>query len=321
MSKAKVGMVVLSDTGLRKDLNTVIWNDLVNLQKIIEFDGKLQCRIYFRDEVDKALNADILFILYGGLISFGGVQAKNAASVISLANRFNGPVIFFGNDVLSRYDNRQRDGFVRFERPVYFANPSGGATLNVEAKGLEVAGMFELNEAFMIGKKLAQMPNVDAKPKYDVVYGTRYRPPLMKRLNYLSKHCKMLTFGNINKKIKNTEKLKVKMTFNNAEMRVINSLGKYSLMLHEVHKDYFTNRIFEQLASNSIVLFDRDWSTYKMFWKDDNVFDGSMKDCLRLIKQPYSKERVQRQHEMLRAFDFDSYIEKECRSVESVLEA
>ena len=319
MNKASVGMVVLSDTGLRKELNTVIWNDLVSLKKIIEFNNSLECHIYFREEIENALNDDILFVLFGGLINFGGMQTTNTVNVITLANKFDGPVVFFGNDVLGKYDNRERENFVRFERPIYFANPSGGKTLDVETKGLDVAGTFELNEAFMIGKELAKKDDVSTFPRYDLVYGTRARPSLMKRLNYLADHCNMLTFGNLNKKMKNSVKFNVKMIFNNDEMRVINSFGKYSIMLHEKHKNYFTNRIFEQLASNSIVLFDCSWETYKMFWTDDNVFDGSMDDCLRLINEPYSDDRVQRQHKMFRSFDFDSYIEQECKNVEKLL--
>lgn len=312
-------MIVLSDTGLRKDINTVIWNDLINLKKIIEFKGTLRCNIYFRDEVEKSLDSDILLVLFGGLINFGGAQSENAAKVIRTANKFKGPVIFFGNDVLGRFDNRERDGFVRFERPVYFANPSGGKTLNVETKGLDIAGSFELNEAFMIGKELSSEPAIKTTPSYDLVYGTRVRPSLMKRLNYIADNCNMLTFGNINKKIHDSAvKLNIKMILNNSEMRVINSFGKYSVMLHEKHKDYFTNRIFEQLASNSIVLFDKSWSTYRMFWNSDNTFN-SMEELLSLIKEPYSKKKVEAQHKVFRSFNFDKYIISECESVEKLI--
>lgn len=319
LSKIKVGMVVLSDTGLFREKNSVVLNDLISLKKIIESNQSMECSIFFRDEIEAALRFDALFIFFGGLINFGGKQTENAAAVINLANKFNGPVIFFGNDVLGKYDNRERDNFVRFERPVYFANPSGGSTLGIETKDLDVAGVIELNQSFMIGKGLAQQENIPTKPRYDVVYGTRARPALLKRLQYLADHSKMLTFGNINKKIKNTVKLNSKMIFSNSEMRVINSFGKCTLMLYETHKEYFTSRVFEQLASNSLCLFDKNWKVYQMFWNEGNTFDGSMDDCLRLIHAPYSEEKVRQQHKALRSFDFDSYIDQECKNVESIL--
>src|SRR5699024_11393560 len=69
-------------------------------------------------------------------------------------------------------------------------------------------------------------------------------------------------------------------------------------------------RSFEQLFSNSIVLFDKQWKTYECFWRDFNTFDGSVEDLSRMLDVEYDASLVAEQHEFARSFDYDAYIER-----------
>src|SRR5699024_4596482 len=121
---------------------------------------------------------------------------------------------------------------------------------------VDVSGELEINQSFVIGKRLSKMSDVVTKPQYDVVYGGRNRPAMRRRLCEISKKHSLIAYSNIIEALKetNAKLLRSGYNFSNAELRVVNSLGKYSLMLKENKKNYFTSRVFEQLFSNSIVL-------------------------------------------------------------------
>ena len=185
---------------------------------------------------------------------------------------------------------------------------------------MNVSDEIEINQSFVIGKNLSKLQDVSMFPQFDVVYGGRDRPAMIKRLKEISNHHTMMIYSGIAKSMNDTHTkiFKSKVNFNNAQLRVINSFGRYSLMLYEKKKNYFTSRVFEQLFSNSIVLFDKRFKELSCFWNDDNTF-SSLEELQELINQKWTVDRVQEQHAMARNFDYDAQIEKEASELKRLL--
>lgn len=318
----KTAMIVLSDSGQPKNKPSVSLNDMraiLQIYKVANFD----CQILYREDIESlySLNDfDNLFVFYGGLINYGGQQSKYALKTIELINNFDRSVVIFANDVLDPVNNKIRDGFKRIERPVIYASPNGAGGAEKGAIDLNVSDEIEINQSFAIGKALSELQDVSIYPQVDVVYGGRDRPAMKKRLREISHSYSMLVYSNITNSMKDTRAkiFKSKVKFNNAQLRVINSFGRYSLMLYEKNKNYFTSRVFEQLFSNSIVLFDKQFKELSCFWTDDNTF-SSLEELQELINQKWTVDRVKAQHEMARSFDFDGYIRKEADELQKII--
>lgn len=319
----RVAMLVLSDAGQTKMKRSVALNDMRAISELYKLIG-YDVRVLYREDLESITSLsgyDSLFIFYAGLINFGGKQSENAIRTIQLINEFPNKVVIFGNDVMDPVNNKRREGFERINRPVIYASPDGIGGSKTGTVDMEVSGEVEINQSFMIGKKLASLPDVATKPMYDVVYGGRDRPAMRRRLQKIAQSHSLITYSKINKSMEDTnaKTLNSKYMFDNAQLRVLNSLGKYSLMLKEKRKKYFTSRVFEQLFSNSIVLFDKGWPTLNEFWRPYNAFDGSVDDLMVKLDVPYSEERVAKQHEMARNFNYDKYINQEAEELARIL--
>lgn len=319
----RTAMVVLSDTGQPKLKRSVPLNDMRAISEIYKAAGS-EAEILYREDLENKIDLnefDNLFVFYGGLINFGGLQSEHALAVFRLINSFNGTVVVFDNDVLDPVNNKKRQGFERITRSVVYASPEGIGGSERGTIDLDVSKEIEINQSFVIGKRLSKMEDVATEPMYDVVYGGRNRPAMKRRLQEISKHKSLIAYSGIIDSLDETDAklLKARYNFNNAQLRVINSLGKYSLMLKEKNKNYFTSRVFEQLFSNSIVLFDRQWKTFECFWNKNNTFDGSVEDLVKKVSEPYSADRVKVQHEMARSFDFDGEINKEAEELALII--
>lgn len=316
-------MIVLSDTGQPRKKLSVPLNDMHAISEIYKLAGS-ETHILFREDLEdkSSLNDyDNLFVFYAGLINFGGIQSDASLTVIRLVNDFNGPVIVFDNDVLDPVNNKNRAGFERITRPVVYASPDGIGGAEKGTIDLDVSSELEINQSFVIGKKLSKMSDVVTKPQYEVVYGGRNRPAMKRRLCEITKKHSLIAYSGIIYSLKetNAKLLSSKYNFNNAQLRVVNSLGKYSLMLKEKNKNYFTSRVFEQLFSNSIVLFDKQWKTYECFWRDFNTFNGTTEDLSRRLDTEYDASLVAEQHDFARSFDYDAYIESEAKELAKVI--
>lgn len=316
-------MIVLSDTGQPRKKLSVPLNDMHAISEIYKLAGS-ETHILFREDLEdkSSLNDyDNLFVFYAGLINFGGIQSDASLTVIRLVNDFNGPVIVFDNDVLDPVNNKNRAGFERITRPVVYASPDGKGGAEKGTIDLDVSSELEINQSFVIGKKLSKMSDVVTKPQYEVVYGGRNRPAMKRRLCEITEKHSLIAYSGIIDSLKetNAKLLSSKYNFNNAQLRVVNSLGKYSLMLKEKNKNYFTSRVFEQLFSNSIVLFDKQWKTYECFWRDFNTFDGTTEDLSRRLDTEYDASLVAEQHDFARSFDYDAYIESEAKELAKVI--
>ena len=316
-------MIVLSDTGQPRKKLSVPLNDMHAISEIYKLAGSQAHILYREDLEDKSTlnDYDNLFVFYAGLINFGGIQSKASLKVIRLVNDFKGPVVVFDNDVLDPVNNKKREGFERITRTVVYASPDGIGGAEKGTIDLDVSGELEINQSFVIGKRLSKMNDVITKPQYDVVYGGRNRPAMKRRLCEIAKKHSLIAYSGIIGALKetNAKLLSSKYNFNNAQLRVVNSFGKYSLMMKEKNKNYFTSRVFEQLFSNSIVLFDEQWKTYECFWKDFNTFDGSVEDLSRRLDVEYDAGLVAEQHEFARNFDYDAYIENEAKELAKVI--
>lgn len=318
----KTAMIVLSDSGQPKNKKSVSLNDMKAISQIYRA-ADFECQILYREDLESRSNLDDfdnLFVFYGGLINFGGQQSKYALKAIELINSFERSVVIFANDVLDPVNNKIRDGFERIERPVIYASPDGVGGAEKGTIDLKVSDELEINQSFAIGKALSKLQDVSVLPQFDIVYGGRDRPAMRKQLKKISSSHSMLVYSNIVKSMKDTQAkiFKTKVKFDNAQLRVINSFGRYSLMLYEKKKTYFTSRVFEQLFSNSIVLFDKKFKELSCFWTDDNTF-SSLEELQDLINQKWTVDKVQKQHEIARSFDYDAQIEKEAIQLKQLL--
>lgn len=308
----KVAMVKLGDSALIRGRKSITLNDLIGIKEALDCDS-IECELFYRDNLEDSLNADVLFVANGGTVNFGGVQSKDFVATIEIINNFNGTVIFFSNDVLDIIDNRPRKGWVRIERPVVFADPLGRVDEG-KLKELEATDVIEINQSFGTGRILASLPRIEFVPTYDAVYGGRARPAMLGVLKKISEAKQLLTYRAISQKIEKSVVLKYTGLFDNADLRSLNSLGKYSFMFYERKKSYFTSRVFEQLTSNSIVLFDERYEVFKPFWNDGNTFSND-RELLMRLDEPWSMERVIEQQDSVKQFDFEAEMRKQRESL------
>lgn len=314
-----VAMIAVSDGGIAIDKNSVQYNDMRALQK--EFvEAGYSCEIIFREEISRALKAKkAIFAHVGTIVNFGGEQQDNLVNALTVINNFKGPVIAFTNDLIDGIKNSDRLGFVRIDRPVYYSDPAGIGNAENITKGLEIIGGITLNQSWEIGKQLSQLPELKLVPKYDYIYGGKNRPKIAKYLKEVVKqNDNGVLYGKINQDVVSKYSFTQKYCFSNKDIRIVNSLGKYSFMFYEKNKRYFTSRVFEQLFSNSIVLFDTKFKELECFWTSDNTFT-TVDDLIERLKEPWSWERVHKQHEMAKNFDYDSHIQEEANELQKII--
>lgn len=312
-----IAFIVISDAGLRKGRHLVVQNDLWSIGETMKRNTGLTYKIYYRDEMDiETINkSKVLIAGNAGIVNFGGVQSENVKNSLEVINKFDGPVIFFNCDVKGGFKNDKRDNFVKIERPIYYADPKG--VHDPSKSQFEIIEDFVIDNAFEIGRTLLDHEFPVTKPQYDLVEGGSARTAYIKQLKKIVQMFdgSVLLYDKIAEKVDDVIKMKKKRTFRNYELSIVDSFGKYSLMMYEAKKDYFYPRVFEQMFSNSIVLFDKRLKQYECFMDDTNSY-GSLEELVEMLKQPYSEQRVEEQHQKLLDFDFD---EREQVTVNNIL--
>ena len=312
-----IAFIVISDAGLRKGRHLVVQNDLWSIGETMKRNAGLTYKIYYRDEKDiETINkSKVLIAGNAGIVNFGGVQSENVKNSLEIINKFDGPVIFFNCDVKGGFKNDKRDNFVKIERPIYYADPKG--VHDPSKSQFEIIEDFVIDNAFEIGRTLLDHEFPVTKPQYDLVEGGSARTAYIKQLKKIVQMFdgRVLLYDKIAEKVDGVIKMKKKRTFRNYELSIVDSFGKYSLMMYEAKKDYFYPRVFEQMFSNSIVLFDKRLKQYECFMDDTNSY-GSLEELVEMLKQPYSEQRVEEQHQKLLDFDFD---EREQVTVNNIL--
>lgn len=312
-----IAFIVISDAGLRKGRHLVVQNDLWSIGETMKRNAGLTYKIYYRDEMDiETINkSKVLIAGNAGIVNFGGVQSENVKNSLEIINKFDGPVIFFNCDVKGGFKNDKRDNFVKIERPIYYADPKG--VHDPSKSQFEIIEDFVIDNAFEIGRTLLDHEFPVTKPQYDLVEGGSARTAYIKQLKKIVQMFdgRVLLYDKIAEKVDGVIKMKKKRTFRNYELSIVDSFGKYSLMMYEAKKDYFYPRVFEQMFSNSIVLFDKRLKQYECFMDDTNSY-GSLEELVEMLKQPYSEQRVEEQHQKLLDFDFD---EREQVTVNNIL--
>ena len=312
-------MIAVSDGSIRQGKNSVQYNDMRAIQQELVAAG-YSAEILFRNEIGKAVKAKkALFAHIGTIVNFGGIQQDALKNSLNAINQFDGPVITFTNDVIDGIKNNDRSGFVTIDRPVYYSDPGGINNAEKLTKNLDIISGITLNQSWVIGKKLSERPLLKKEPIYDYIYGGRNRPKIVRYLKKVVKqNSNGLVYGKICQDVSAKYNFSQKFCFTNDDVTTIDSLGKYSFMFYEKNKNYFTSRVFEQLFSNSIVLFDTEFKELKDFWRDDNTF-STPEELQQRISEPWSWERVKKQHEMAKAFDFDSHIQEEARALKKII--
>ena len=312
-----IAFIVISDAGLRKGRHLVVQNDLWSIGETMKRNAGLTYKIYYRDEMDiETINkSKVLIAGNAGIVNFGGVQSENVKNSLEIINKFDGPVIFFNCDVKGGFKNDKRDNFVKIERPIYYADPKG--VHDPSKSQFEIIEDFVIDNAFEIGRTLLDHEFPVTKPQYDLVEGGSARTAYIKQLKKIVQMFdgRVLLYDKIAEKVDGVIKMKKKRTFRNYELSIVDSFGKYSLMMYEAKKDYFYPRVFEQMFSNSIVLFDKRLKQYECFMDDTNSY-GNLEELVEMLKQPYSEQRVEEQHQKLLDFDFD---EREQVTVNNIL--
>ena len=77
----KVAMVKLGDSALIRGRKSITLNDLIGIKEALDCDS-IECELFYRDNLEDSLNADVLFVANGGTVNFGGVQSKDFVATI-----------------------------------------------------------------------------------------------------------------------------------------------------------------------------------------------------------------------------------------------
>lgn len=318
MSKAYI--TALGDTGLKKE--SVIYNDAVSLKETIKRAG-YEAEIVLREDVEKikGTDNDVLFVLYAGVINFGGKQTPHVVKVIKKMNSFKGKVVLFFNDVMDNPRNDMRDEFVHVNRPIYLANPIEPEIAAQSVINFNVIDAVQMNQSWTIGKKLVERKDDETEPLFDLAYGGRNRPGVLKELKAIFEKAKSgVVFNGVAKELKGgaIKELNIKKKVDNSLFREMISLGKYTVIPYEKKKDYVTSRMFEAMTSNAITLFNKKEVKVEGLVLPELQYE-TPQGAVGIINGEYDEELLQEQHEIVRKFDFDKHIEQEAEAFRKML--
>lgn len=303
-----VAITNIGDKGLLPNVSGVDLNECVAISQMFTEYG-VKNKIIYRDNLDEANKYDALFIKVGVIVNWGGIQTKWLQSTINLINNFNGPVFMLTVDQDSIVPNKERTGFLQITHPIHFLYVGKGHSkaADKEVKDLNIIDSHRFNHCVQIGKEIARMQFLTVKPQFDAVYGGQARKELMPLLKKIANQYKLLVFEQLSEKnIPNAIFSNTKFNFDNAEIRSINSMGNYSFLFFKPKTRWLTPRIFEQMCSNSLAMFDKRWTETKPFWTSFNTFD-SFDELLEKIGNKPTEDQINEQHEIVRNFDYDSY--------------
>lgn len=303
----KVGLTVIGDKKLSLSQSSVNLNDVIGMDIMFKDCGYDSEIIETSELGEKAKEFDCLIFKAGPIINFGGKQSKHLQTEINVINSFQGPVVIYSVNQDWVLPNKERTGFLTINRPVYFAysGKDHKAISEKQMKDVEVLGTTEFNQAFGIWKLIAENPTPSIYPKYDAVYCGQARAELMPIIKKISQKFALLTWGSINKKLSKSKKLDTHTNFSSVELVALNSLGKYTFLFFKPKTRWIAPRICEQMASNSLVLFDKRWTETNCFWTDFNTF-SSEKELLSKMSVSPTKEQLEIQHKKFLEFDTET---------------
>lgn len=312
----KIVVTCIGDTKFLLNKSSVNCNDVRGIAEMFKECG-INADCIDVNSYDKANNYDVLIIKMGVIVNWGGEQSKYLRAGINMINNFNGEVFILSVDQDFIFPNKPRDGFVRVERPVHFlyAGKEHAELVSKELEGFDsIINTGEFNQGVGIGKIISRYPFTHIEPCYDAVYGGQARKELLKLISKISKNYSLVTYGGIRKKLENSIPYYEKVAIDSLELRSINSLGNYTFLFFKPKTRWFTPRIFEQMASNSLAMFDRRWTETESLWTDHNTF-SSFDELFERLKEKPRKEYIEEQHEKFLSFDFESYNQKMVQNV------
>lgn len=315
-----VALSSIGDMKLNFNKSTVDLNDVLAVKHMLENVG-IKVNLFNTDNTEIAYKADILFLKCGVIVNWGGQQTENLKSLIDLVNNFDGPVFMMSVDQDFVFPNSEREGFKSIVRPVYFlySGEDHKEQALKQMKGFEIADSFQFYQGVQIGKDLISEPFLNVIPQYDAIYGGQARKELLKTLELISRKYSLVTYAGIRKKLDKSIHLPVNFNFDSKELRVVNSLGKHSFLFYKPKTPWLTPRIFEQLDSNSMVLFDTRWKATELFWTDKNTF-SSQDELMDLMEYEPTEKDIKEQHKLSLAFDYDKYNEEQISHIIQLLE-
>lgn len=316
----KIAITAIGDQGLSLDKSSVDLNDVLAVKGMLDAKGFFT-KIIDRNKLDQIKDYDVLFVKCGVIVNYGGKQSKHLQNVIQIINDFDGPVLMMSVDQDFILPNQERDGFMTINRPVYFLYSGENAkdVAKAQMKDVDVIDAVQFYQGVQVGKQLSDIPFLDIDPIYDAVYGGQARKELLKRLIQVSEKYSLLTYGGVKEKVPKSIAINASFNFDSREIRVINSMGKHSFIFFKPKTPWLTPRIFEQLDSNSMVLFDTRWEGTRPFWTDKNTFSSQDELMERMKYEPTEKD-IKEQHELSLAFDYDKYNEEQISHIMKFLE-
>lgn len=310
-----IAITAVGDQGLVLNKSSVDLNDVLAVKGMLD-TASFDTKVIDRDNLAKAHDYDVLFVKCGVIVNWGGTQTKHFQKYIKLINDFDGPVFLMSVDQDFVFPNQEREGFLTINRPVYFLYSGKNAKeiANKQLKDFDVIDSAQFYQGVQVGKQLSQMPFLKVEPIYDAVYGGQARKELLKRLVQISESYSLLTYGNVRKKVPKSIGLNGAFDFDSRELRSVNSMGKHSFIFFKPKTPWLTPRIFEQLCSNSMVLFDTRWEATKPFWTDKNTFSSQDELMERMSYEP-TKADIDEQHGLALSFDYDKYNEEQLSNI------
>ena len=236
-------------------------------------------------------------------------------------NSFKGKVVLFFNDVMVNPRNDMRDEFVHVKRPIYLANPIEPEIAVQSVINFNVIDAVQMNQSWTIGKKLAERKEDETEPLFDLAYGGRNRPGVLKELKEIFGKVKSgVVFNGVAKELKGgaIKELNITKKVDNSLFREMISLGKYTVIPYEKKKDYVTSRMFETMTSNAITLFNKKEVKVEGLVLPELQYE-TPQEAAEIINGEYNEKLLQEQHEIVRKFDFDKHIEQEAEAFRKML--
>lgn len=314
----KIVVTCICDQKFLLDKSSVNSNDVRGIAEMFKECG-INADCIDLNSYDKANNYDVLLIKMGVIVNWGGVQSDYLRKGINMINNFKGEVFILSVDQDFIFPNEEREGFIRIERPVHFlySGKEHAKLASKELKGFdEIINTGEFNQGVGIGKIISRYPFTNIEPRYDAVYGGQARKELIKLITKIAKKHSLVAYGQIRGKIKDVVPCYQKVSIDSLELRAINSLGNYSFLFFKPKTRWLTPRIFEQMASNSLAMFDTRWTETKSLWTEHNTF-SSFDELFERLEEKPKKEYIEEQHEKFLNFDFNGYNK---RMVQNILD-
>ena len=349
----RINCIPWMDTTVKED--GFVWEDVCLMVSFMREMGH-EVRLYgSKDLLDRGTYEDGRFVpsqeawevcdcdvlLVHPIIPFrwGGKVSKYDATSMWYIRNTTGKVVLFQDDSYVfppiRSNAKPRWGEYALDFPLIFATPHRanrtdrlGETVSALCGGKQLTLNITWTNAYAWIQKKGGVPRIEqTTPKADFFYGgaTR-RNEFRKTFEGLIKEFgaeSFWSYGDMVERYGLRDSVREhygKKKATRDELISLASQCRFSFLPYDRNKDYITPKAIEHGMSNSLVLADERYSTEGLEFKTLNLQDvDAVRRCLEMDEDT-RLELVQKQHEMLDAFDFRAKAAEEVDNLERLVE-